>query len=182
MLSIFLSIAAVLISIITPMYNLFNFDKTNDVHRAKFFKEIMEKLRFDKDMIDALNAIDYGDDWYNDDFPRSELEIKVDKVFSYLSYVCYLYKEKVIHKNEFDLFEYKIKRVCQNKSSQNYLKFLYHFSRKCGIEKHTYNDLMEYMFENVFNNDEKLINNFKNDDNFAIKRDRHVMGLDSKKM
>ncbi|MDD3383678.1 MAG: hypothetical protein PHX46_02570 [Bacilli bacterium] len=69
-----------------------------------------------------MRIIEYNEKWYDEKFHNSkELELSIDSLFSQIDYICYLYKNKQIRKNEFNIFEYEIKRVCVNKQSQNYL-------------------------------------------------------------
>ncbi len=170
-LELLISAVAVIISFVSLAYSLVQQFRTTKIGNAQFFKEIVDKLWFDEEIIDAMDAIDFDENWYNDEFPKSDFEWKIDKLFSCLSYICYLYNSKIISKTEFGLLEYKVKRACQSPSTQKYLKFLYWFSKATGNTKHTYEDLIEYMFSHVYNNDKKLINSFKYENDFKLKRD-----------
>lgn len=53
-------------------------------------------------------ALEYDMPWYNDNFHDSgELERKMDKTFSHFSYICYLYKTKLLSDAEFEFFNSK---------------------------------------------------------------------------
>ena len=165
------------IAIITLLINISQNRKNDSSRKAQFFKDIVDKIRFDQDLIEAMTILDYHGSWYDDTFPQSDTEVKMDKLLSYLSYCCYLYGERVISQAEFSLLEYKIKRACQNQNTQSYLKFLERFSLAHAIKKHSYYDLIQYMKKHVFNNDPKLIDEFDNDNNFAIARDYIELNL-----
>ena len=173
-LSVIISMIVACVGIATFILSIVQSMGNTHVKRAQFFKEIIDRIRFDQDLVDAMNILDYDEDWYNDDFPKSDIETKMDKLFSYLSYVCYLHNVKVISNKEFELIEYKIMRACQNKNTQYYFKFVNRFAKLHNV-KHTFNDMIEYMKVNVFNNDEKLINEFENGKKFAIKRDNYLL-------
>ena len=152
--SVIVSIVVAIVGIFTFIFSIIQFGNGNKIKRAEFFKEVIDKIRFDEDLIEAMTILDYHGNWYDENFPQSQTEVKIDKLFAYLSYVCYMYKNKIISKKEFPLLEYKIKRACQNKDTQNYLKFVNRFAKKNGIEKHTFDDLIIYMEKNVFTKDE----------------------------
>lgn len=95
-----------------------------------------------------MYMIDYGTSWYDRNFHNREddLEYRVDKVLSFLNYVCYLRKEKNLGKKEFRILCYEVNRVCISPDIQNYLWNLYHFSVKQGTEC-SFQDLIEYGME-----------------------------------
>ena len=46
-------------------------------------------------------VLDYETDWYDDNFHCGyEKEQKTDKTLSYFSYICYLYKHRIIKEQE----------------------------------------------------------------------------------
>ena len=85
--------------------------KSLKTRRAEFINQILEKLRFDEDLPKSMYIIDYNQGWYDGSFHTSDLEISIDKLFSYVDYICYL-------------------KATRNISSTNYLWNLYHFSMK----------------------------------------------------
>lgn len=168
--AVIVSIVVAIVGIATFIFNIILSYSNSGVRRAQFFKEIIHEMRFNPDLIEAMTILDYHGVWYDDKFPQSETEVKIDKLLSYLSYVCYLYNNKVISNKEFELMEYSIKSACQNKSTQYYLKFVNRFAKYKKV-KHTYNDLINYMKVNVFLNDAKLIDEFENGTKFVLDRD-----------
>lgn len=103
----------------------------NQIKRTEFISQIIEKLRFDKDLVKTMDIIDYGDSWYNAKFHhQSELEFEMDKLLSYLSYICYIYETKNIGTKEFKILRYELHRTCSSHAVQSYLWNLYHFSKK----------------------------------------------------
>ena len=74
-----------------------------------------------------MYIIDYDDDWYNDNFHGSkDLEPQIDKLLSYLSYICYLRKKKILTNHEFQVFTYQLNRTCNSFSIEEYLWNLNH--------------------------------------------------------
>tara|TARA_R110002012_G_scaffold263456_1_gene446318 strand:+ start:159217 stop:159747 length:531 start_codon:yes stop_codon:yes gene_type:complete len=104
--------------------------KSLKTRRAEFINQILEKLRFDEDLPKSMYIIDYNQGWYDGSFHTSDLEISIDKLFSYVDYICYLKATRNISSTEFKIFQYEIKRICVSDSTKNYLWNLYHFSMK----------------------------------------------------
>ena len=105
--------------------------KTVDLQRAKFIEQIIEKLRFDKDMSKALYIVEYTQNWYDDKFHGgSEKEFLIDKLLSYLTYICYLLETKHISKSETKILVYELSRVFASYSIRAYLWNLYCFTTK----------------------------------------------------
>jgi hypothetical protein len=101
------------------------------IKRAEFINQILDKLRFDKDLTAVMYVVDYKQDWYNNEsFHDSEFECSIDKLFSYIDYICYLQTTRNISNTEFKIFQYEIHRICISDSSRAYLWNLYHFSKK----------------------------------------------------
>ena len=121
----------------------------NKTKRMELIEQIMEKLRFDPEMVDTMYTIDYDHEWYGIDFHDREddLEYRIDKLLSYLSYICYLKKEGNLSKKEFRILRYEINRICTSPCIQAYLWNLHHFSRKLGFEC-TFQYLIEYAIKN----------------------------------
>lgn len=100
------------------------------IRRAEFINQILEKLRFDRDLTSTVYIVDYNQKWYNSSFHNSDLERSIDKLFCYMDYICYLKSTRNISTTEFKIFQYEIHRTCISISSQVYLWNLYHFSKK----------------------------------------------------
>ena len=104
--------------------------KSLKTKRAEFINQILEKLRFDQNLPKTMYVVDYNQNWYKNSFHGSELEVSIDKLFSYVDYICYLKSTGNISKTEFKIFQYEINRICISSSSKRYLWNLYHFSKK----------------------------------------------------
>ena len=89
-----------------------------------------------KRQVTTTYLIDYEDDWYDGNFHDREddFEYQMDKLMSYLSYICYLQKERKISAKEFCILKYEINRACSSHAVQCYLWNLYHFSRQQGTQ------------------------------------------------
>ncbi|MDR0991760.1 MAG: hypothetical protein LBL87_02530 [Ruminococcus sp.] len=122
-----LSIIAIIIG---GIFALLQYRKSIQLRRAEFLNQIIEKLRFDDEIVKTMYTIDYDQNWYNESFHESgEKEFLMDKLLSYLSYICYLISQHNITKDESSILEYELRRVCESKSVQSYLFNLYHFSK-----------------------------------------------------
>lgn len=143
-----LSLISIIIAIIGGIFAFKQWVFSNKTKRAEFIDQIINKLRFQNEMIDAWYLIEYGDKWYNEDFHNNkELERKMDEFLSFLSYICYLYEEKHITNKEFSILQYEINRTCRSAEIQNYLWNLYHFS---DLQKYecSYQYLIDYGVKN----------------------------------
>lgn len=61
-----------------------------------------------------------------------DLERKVDKLLTYYSTVCYLYKLGAIKDEEFRFLDYKIRCMFESADALNYLYNIYHYCKVCG--------------------------------------------------
>ena len=135
-----LSALSVILAIVGGFFAYRQWTAANKIKRGEFIDQIIKKLRFDKNIAKTMYMIDYDHDWYNESFhdTGSKVEGEVDKLFSYLSYICYLYDLKNISRKEFEILRYEINRVCSSHDAQSYLWILYHFSRaqksKCSFQ------------------------------------------------
>lgn len=99
------SIISVCLVIAGGIFGFFQWRKNVLLKRAGYINELTEKIRTDAYIKDVIYMFDYGKEWYSEQFHKSgELELKVDKTLSYFSYICYLKKQRIISKKEFDFF------------------------------------------------------------------------------
>ncbi|GHT29534.1 hypothetical protein AGMMS49574_06550 [Bacteroidia bacterium] len=126
----YLSLISLLFVLIGGCFALYQWQSSIKTKRAEFINQILEKLRFDKELTKTMYIVDYDQNWYSNKFHNSELEDSIDKLFSYLDYICYLKHTKNITKTEFQIFQYEIHRVCVSNSTKSYLWNLYHFSKR----------------------------------------------------
>lgn len=131
-----LSAISILLVIVGGFFAYKQWTSANRIRRSKFINQIIAKLRFDKSIVDTMYLIEYDHEWYNEKFhdADNEIEFSIDKLLSYLSYICYLYELKNISKKEFKILQYEINRACSSLSVQSYLWNLYHFSKAQGTE------------------------------------------------
>lgn len=103
--------------------------KSISIKRAEFINQILEKLRFDKILTDAMYKLEYEVSWYDSSFHGSIHEKPIDTLLSYLNYICYLKETRIISQAEFNMIKYTINRVCSSESSQKYLWNLFQYSK-----------------------------------------------------
>ena len=132
---------------------------SNKIKRTEFINQIIEKLRFDEDMVSTMYIVEYAYDWYDENFHANKdgLEYSIDKLLSYLSYICYIYKLRNITNKEFRILRYELNRVCSSPAVQSYLWNLYHFSKGQEIEC-TFQYLIDYGIKNKIINKENFNN------------------------
>ena len=153
-----LTFISLIFVVIGGCFALWQWKKNNKIKQAEFFNQIIEKLRFDENLSQIMYVVDYNQQWYSKSFHNNDKEFEntIDKLFSYLDYVCYLNETNVITKNEFKIFKYEINRVCISVSTKYYLWNLYHFSKKNNTDC-SFQYLIDYAIKN------KLFpKNFKN--------------------
>ena len=117
------------------IFALIQWHKSIQLKRSEFINQIIEKLRFNNEIVKAMYLVDYDQTWYDENFHgASEKEYVIDKLLSYLSYICYLIKEHHLKKKESSILEYELRRACESWSVQAYLYNLYHFFPKEEID------------------------------------------------
>ncbi len=143
---------SIIFVIVGGLFGYFKWKESVKIRRAEYLNSLTEKLRSDKDIANTILVLDYGIKWYNKDFHGgSKMEQKIDKTLSYFSYICYLYKHKIIKEQEFVFFKYEVDRILMNRQVINYLYNLYHFSKKLSLP-FTFQFLFEYGKSNGFFN------------------------------
>lgn len=133
---------------------------SNKIKRADFIDRLLNKLRFDKEMAQTMSEIDYDHGWYDKNFHNNQdddFEKRIDSLLSYLSYICYLKKEKHIREKEFGILEYEVNRVCTSPSVVCYLWNLYHFSAAQNT-KCSFYFLIDYGIENGLIDTQEFMN------------------------
>jgi hypothetical protein len=149
------------ISIITPcfavvggIFALIQWYKRNKINRAEFFNQIAEKLYFNKDIGEAMYYILYNDNWYTKDFHENDIEKKVDALLLYLTYICYLHENKIIRKNEFEVFKYELNSICCTSGTKTYLWHHYHYSLE-KYKSYSFYCLIKYLNDNILNEEKR---------------------------
>jgi hypothetical protein len=130
------------------IFALIQWNSSEKFKRVKYLDEIITKLRFDSEMANTLYIIDYDHNWYTKDFHKNhDFEYKIDKVLSYIDFICYLYSNGDIKDNEFKIIKYRVNRICISPSTQRYLWNLYHFSKRMGAEC-SFTHIIDYGIKN----------------------------------
>lgn len=155
-----LSLLSLLLIIVGGIFAYKQWTAANRIKRTEFINQIIEKLRFDADMVKTMLTIDYDHQWYDENFHNDNftLEFEVDKVLSYLSYICYTYKMKNISKKEFKILRYELNRACSSPAVQGYLWNLYHFSKTQKTDC-TFQYLIDYGIKNKIIDKKVFTNN-----------------------
>jgi len=91
------------------------------LERSKTLKDILETLEKTKlcQLVNQYDTEGNVSEWFTHLTDDSEREIA--NSFRYLSYVCYLYEQKLLVRDEFVLFESQIKSVLYDKDARRYL-------------------------------------------------------------
>jgi len=117
-----LSLITIVLAVVGGVFAFFQWHKSVKLKHAEFLNQIIEKIRFDEKMAEAIYLIDYNQFWYNESFHGStDKEPLVDKLLSYLDYICYLIETHNIAKVEKKVLVYEIQRACESRSCQAYL-------------------------------------------------------------
>lgn len=130
--------------------------KSMSIKRAEYVQSLREKFYGDKDIAEVMYKIEYNKSWYDGSFHGgSEIERKVDKLLSVCDHICYLYDNKLISDKEYEIFNYDLNRILNNKDVKAYLYNLHHWSTKTLDLKSSFNRLIQFgirhhYFEDVF--------------------------------
>ena len=137
--------------------------------RSRYMEKLIEKITSDEVIVEVLYMFEYDQEWYSEEFHENkELELKIDKTLSFLTYICYLRSQKIITDAEFGFFKYQIIRVLSDEQLEDYLYNLYHFTQKMPNAEITYKYLLEYAIKNkLFDED------FKNKDAYKYNKKYH---------
>lgn len=156
-----------LASIAGGVFTLIQWKKSQKIRRSEYIESITKRLYLNPNIAKAMYLVDYRQDWYDENFHGgSDTEMIIDALFSHLNYICYLHSKKLISDDEFSFMQYDVERACKNKSSQRYLKFLYHFS-KTNNTTCSFNELITYMKTKVFDAHERQKFEIKDELEFA---------------
>lgn len=140
-----LTLSSIVLVVIGGIFAMIQWIASNKIKRAEFINQIINKLRFDKDMVKTIYMVEYDYSWYNQDFHNrnNEIQFAVDKLLVFLSYICYLHSTGNIKKKEFKILQYELNRTCISPCVQSYLWNLYHFAKK-NKTVCTFEELIEY--------------------------------------
>jgi hypothetical protein len=151
-----ISLISLIVAIIGGIFAIIQWQKSNKIRQAEFINQIITKITSDKNIAETIYMIDNENIWFDDKFGNgSEIEVKIDTLFSFLTYICYLYDTKNIRDNEFRIFEYEIRRVCSDKQSQAYLWNLYHWSKQHLKARCSFQNLVEYLQNKVLSAEDR---------------------------
>ncbi|MBQ7547908.1 MAG: hypothetical protein IJT41_13205 [Clostridia bacterium] len=135
-------------SIVGGFFALFQWRQTYKLKRAEFLKEAQVKIRENKEFASVLYEIDYGVEWYTQDFIEDHSKEQMfDEVFAFFDYLCYLKNRNFLRDDEFRVFKYRIRRMACNQSFLDYFFNLYHFTKRNSTDFSFYN-LLQYLKDN----------------------------------
>jgi hypothetical protein len=125
-----LALITILVAAFGGAFAYLQWRKSVKLRHAEFLNQIIEKLRFNDELSKAIYLVDYNQNWYGEGFHGgSDNECLVDKLLSYIDYICYLIESHNITKSEKLVLVYEIHRVCENWSCQAYLWNLHWWSK-----------------------------------------------------
>lgn len=118
-------------ALIVAIFSYIQWRKANKIKRAEFLEKIITRLRKDKHISTIMYMVEYKAGWYNKDFHASDkLEKDTDIFLSFINYIVYLKKHKIITNNEFLVISYEVNRVCRDEDMKHYLWNIYQFSKR----------------------------------------------------
>ncbi len=97
---------------ISGIFAMYKWNKNLKLKRAEYIKTLVDEVRSNDRM--AFDLFDYNVEWYGSDFHQSVIEKQIDYTLSFFSYICYLYKQKIILQTEFNYFKYELERILNN--------------------------------------------------------------------
>ena len=123
-LSIIISVVSVLIALLGGFISVLQFRDTQKMERANRINDLIDQMRSNEAIRETLYMIDYNKTWYSENFHSgNDLECKIDRTFSFFSYICYLRSSHVLKESEFRFFEYHLIRILNDENSVNYFSF-----------------------------------------------------------
>lgn len=130
---------------------LLQWRSASKVKRAEFVNQMIEKLRFDQDMVNIMRRIEHSEIPFDGYFFRCSdgTEAQIDNFLSYLSFICYLRTLGVIQKKEFAFFEFYLCRVFGSASLCKYLGDSDRFAKQEN-KRSPFQFLVDYGIENNF--------------------------------
>ncbi len=129
--SFFIDNIELLIAVCGGIFALLQWREANTNKRAEYLDSLLEKLWGNKDIQDFILINDYGIDWYNEEFHRSEdktIPIQADKTLSFMNYICYAVDVNIIRNKEKGLFDYYLSALAQCNDMKKYIFDLYQYS------------------------------------------------------
>lgn len=120
-----------LVAICGGIFALLQWQESNNNRRAEYLDSLLNKLWDNEDIQNFILLNDYDKTWYNEAFHRSEdktLPTLADKTLSFMNYICYVVKVKIIRKEERGLFDYYLSALAQSRDMRHYLFDLYQYS------------------------------------------------------
>lgn len=121
-----------IIGVTLALYQYYNSER---LKRSHYLRELMDKLRGDKEIRHFIQLIEHDGFIYDQKhFNNTQLEIEADKALEYLSYICYLRKAKEISKAEFVFFEYEINHMLIDTEVKKYLKAILDDAKKTKVK------------------------------------------------
>jgi hypothetical protein len=112
--------------------------------RATFLKDLYMQLRTDSGVAEAFYLIEYNDFKYDSSFHGSELEPKIDRLFTLIDLVCEMRAQGVISKREIGFFDYQFNRVARDQNVRDYLQFLNSFYKRNGLDRKPFSAFQTY--------------------------------------
>jgi len=129
----YFNVIMVILTILGIAGGLWQWHKSNQIRRADFVNQILNKLRFNEEVSNVVQRIEYDDKWYNAKFHGGVDETKFDRTFSVINHICYLKRKNLINDEDFSILDYEVTRIILTKQVQEYLWNLYHFSVMQGV-------------------------------------------------
>ena len=147
----------------TLLFGVYQYSQYSKVKRSETLSKLVFKLWSDEEIRSIIYLFEYDNNWY-DNYHNTSKEVLIDKTLQYLSFICYQQKHGIIKEEEFEMFEYVIKRVFNNKSAIQYFSFLYSFSSNnlSNVEH------VPFPFQNLLNYG--LENGLIDSNKFSLKR------------
>ena len=114
-----------LIATVVTVYLTYRQIKGNSkTQMASFSKDLYSVILADTNFKEAFYMIEYGRFHYDDHFHESSYEKSIDSMLYYCNFVCYLYDQKMLTKQEMAPFKYFLFKIYQDANIQKYTKFL----------------------------------------------------------
>ncbi len=131
----FLDAIGFLLTVIGGGFALLQWRASIKNNRADYVEKLLSKVMDDEQILEFQRLTDYGKEWYNEEFHRSEdrhIPVIADRTLFTYNYICYLFDTKVINKSELEIFTYYMLALAHDDQLACYFLDLYQYSVSSG--------------------------------------------------
>jgi hypothetical protein len=144
----YLNLIWMFFAVIGGIFTLYQWNSAQKLRRAERLDKILDQIRTNKEISNAMYFIQNKKNWYSDSF-HAEIESSIDTLLLFIDYICYSDKYRNITKKEFSILQYIVEISCRSEDVKAYLWNMYHHVEK-DKRVYPFPFLLEYCQKNNF--------------------------------